>query len=70
MLEVVALGAVGHAANVISSDFVKVKGSGAVTSGTMTIVYCGCPFLGFNKIGRISGRYSIKSLIVCISRNY
>ena len=51
-------------------DFVKVKRSGAVTSGTMTIVYCGCTLLRFNKIRRISGRYSINSLIVCIPRQY
>ena len=50
MVEFVALGTVGHAANVISSDFVKVKGSGAVTSGTMTIVYCGCTLI---KLGEL-----------------
>ena len=64
MVEFVALGIVGYAANVISSDFVKVKGSGAVTSGTMTIVYCGCTLFRFNKIRRISGRYGINSSIV------
>ena len=49
MIELVALGTVGHIANVISSDFVKVEGSGTVTSGTVSIVYGGCTLLGLNK---------------------